>query len=155
MRYLYMAAALGLLGAGCATIPPELLQAQVRETEQWQRQYEAERERSDSLAMRLAEVEAALEAREQERADAEQALKLMREELERAHTERLVLEENNAQLRVQQRELTEMHEELSDVWFESALSRARRHRPVLPLLPAAEEPAVNEAGSEMDTGGTP
>jgi hypothetical protein len=137
MRYLYMAAALAWLGTGCAGVPPARLQAQVLETERWQRRYEEERERSEALAVRLAGAEAALEAREQERAEAERergwlADELARE-LARARSERHVLEEHNAWLRVRERELTELHEELSDVWYESAMSRARRHLPAHPV----------------------
>ncbi|XXF79253.1 hypothetical protein P2318_05725 [Myxococcaceae bacterium GXIMD 01537] len=141
MRYLYMAAAVVCWSTGCAGIPPALLQAQEREAARWRGQYEEERERSEALAVRLAEAEAALEERAQERAEAEQERALLQDELARAEGERRALEENVAQLRVRQREMVEMHEELSDVWYESALSRARRH---LPPRPASTE---GEAGS--------
>lgn len=155
MRYLYMAAAVVVsVSTGCARIPPALLQAQVAETERWQRQYEAEREHAEALAMRLAAAEAALEARDLERAEAEQAQALVQDELARAEAERHELEEEIVQLRVkqhelgvQQRELTEMHEELSDVWYESALSRARRH------LPA--RPSAGADGAGGSNGGAP
>lgn len=133
MRSLYMAAALAWLGTGCAGIPPARLEAQVLETERWQRRYEEERERTEALAVRLAQAEAALETRQLERAEAEQERGLLAEELSRARSERHVLEEHNAQLRVRERELTELHEELSDVWYESAMSRARRHLPTQPV----------------------
>jgi hypothetical protein len=62
-----------------------------------------------------------------ERAEAEQTRKVLNEELARLEAERHALEDHNAQLQARQRELAEMHEQMADVWFESALSRARRH----------------------------
>jgi chromosome segregation ATPase len=137
MRYLYMAAALAWLGAGCAGITPAQLRAQVLEAERWQRQYEEQREHAEALAMRLAQAEAALEVARLERAEVALERLLAADELARAESELHALEEHNAQLRVRQRELTELHEELADVWYESALSRARRHLPARPVEPAA------------------
>ncbi|WP_224361151.1 hypothetical protein [Hyalangium versicolor] len=132
MRYLLISAVVAWWGLGCATAPvvaPLPIQPQVQEAEVWQRRYEEERARSDELGCRLAAAEAALELHQLERAEAEQAEQALSEELARAESERRALEELNQQLHVQQRELAEMHEQMSDVWFESALSRARRHSP--------------------------
>jgi septal ring factor EnvC (AmiA/AmiB activator) len=129
MRYLIlMATAAGCL-LGCATpgVPAALLEAQRRESEQWQRQYEEEHARTEALAQRLAAVESALELVRLERAEAEQAHQALKEELRQNEAERLALEEHNEKLRQRERQLAEAHEELSDVWFEAALSRARRH----------------------------
>ena len=99
----------------------------MQEVEAWRRQYEEEHARSEELAQRLAATEAAMEALRLERAEAEQAEQVLSEELVRREVERHTLEEHNAQLQARQRELAEMHEQMADVWFESALSRARRH----------------------------
>jgi septal ring factor EnvC (AmiA/AmiB activator) len=129
MRYLILIATVAWCALGCATpgVAPVLVEAQRRESEHWQRQYEEEHARVEALASRLAAVEAALELVRLERAEAEQARQALREELAHAQAERAALEEHNALLRQRERQLTEAHEELSDVWFEAALARARRH----------------------------
>jgi predicted nuclease with TOPRIM domain len=99
----------------------------VREAAEWRRQYEDERARTEELAQRLAAAESSLEELQLERAEAEQTRKVLNEELARLEAERHALEDHNAQLQARQRELAEMHEQMADVWFESALSRARRH----------------------------
>jgi hypothetical protein len=132
MRYLRLVTAVALLGGGCAGIPPAQLEAQVLEAERWRREYEAERERTEVLAVRMAALESALERLALERAEAEQGRAVVLEELVRTEADRHALEEHNAQLLALERqlnelkELKEMHEELSDVWYESALERARR-----------------------------
>jgi hypothetical protein len=50
----------------------------------------------------------------------------LEEDLDRAAAARHSLAEHNAQLVSRQRELTALQEELEDVWYQSALSRARR-----------------------------
>lgn len=97
------------------------------EVEAWRRHYEEEHARAEELAQRLAATEAAMEALQLKSAEAEQAQQVLSEELVRGEVERHALEEHNAQLQARQRELTEIHDEMADVWFESALSRARRH----------------------------
>lgn len=129
MRSLFIAMVV-VCGSGCATVPPAApssLPAQVQDADVWRRQYEEERARSEELAQRLAAAEAALEEVQLERSEAEQARQALNEELARLEAERHVLEEHNAQLQARQRQLAEMHEQMADVWFESALSRARRH----------------------------
>ena len=132
MRYLRLVTAVSWLGVGCAGIPPARLEAQVLETERWRRELEAERERSEALAARLASLESAMERLALERAEAEQGRVAVLEELVRTEADRHALEEHNAQLLSLERqlnelkELKEMHEELSEVWYESALERARR-----------------------------
>jgi Na+-translocating ferredoxin:NAD+ oxidoreductase RnfC subunit len=131
MRYLFIAAVTAWWGLGCATVtpaalPPARLQDQ-DQLEALQRRYEEALERSEELACRLAAAEAALEVRQLERAEAEQAEQALSEELARVESERHLLEDHNAQLQARQKELAEMHEQMADVWFESALSRARRH----------------------------
>ncbi|MDY7226771.1 hypothetical protein [Hyalangium rubrum] len=149
MRYLLLTTMVMGCALGCATpgVPPELLQTHLRESQRWQLQYEEEHARAEALAQQLAALEAALEVERLERAEAEQGRQALNEELlravVRAEAERQALEEHNAQLRVEQRELTEMHEEMSDVWFESALLRARRHNPA----PAPASPAGNASAS--------
>jgi chromosome segregation ATPase len=143
MRYLFIVTVAAWCGLGCATgpraTPPQIL-ALVREAEAWRLQYEEERVRSDGLAQRLAAAESTLEELQLEQVEAEQARQALIEELARLAAERHVLEENNAQLQVRQRELAEMHEEMADVWFESALSRARRHSaPQEPPPPAPQD----------------
>jgi hypothetical protein len=111
--------------------------------EQWKRRYEEARERLEALAMRLAAVESALEAVNQERAEEVLLPPLWQDELDRVLAERHSLVEHNAQLVTKQRELTAIQEELEDVWYQSALSRARRRSqpqtpPVQPPPPQAE-----------------
>ncbi|MFP2899781.1 hypothetical protein ACLEQD_25875, partial [Corallococcus sp. 4LFB] len=67
--------------------------------------------------------------------------RLRAEEEARLEAERHTLEEHNAQLLARQRELAALHEELSDVWYESALERARRR--TQPPLPGASSPEAN------------
>ncbi|WP_224242267.1 hypothetical protein [Hyalangium gracile] len=146
MRYLFIAAVAAVCGLGCATVPPSappLIQAQVQEVETWQRRYEEARARSEELACQLAAAEAALEVRALERAESEQSEQLLNEELVRLQSDRHLLEEHNAQLQVRQRELAQMHEQMSDVWFESALSRARRHS-----APPEQPPAPSQGGGQ-------
>lgn len=141
MRYLFIAAVAAWWGLGCATATPAALppaQVQVQEENEWQLLYEEERARSEELAQRLAAAEAALEVRKLENAESEQARQLLAEELTHVESERHLLEEHNAQLQARQKELAEMHEQMADVWFESALSRAKRHSP--PPEPPAQEP---------------
>jgi septal ring factor EnvC (AmiA/AmiB activator) len=129
MRSLFIAMVVAC-GSGCATAPPAApspLPAQEQEADVWRRQYEEERARSEELAQRLAAAESALEEIQLERSEAEQARRALNEELARQELERHILEEHNAQLQARQRELAEMHEQMADVWFESALTRARRH----------------------------
>ncbi|GHG68254.1 hypothetical protein [Comamonas sp. JC664] len=146
MRFFCVATALAVLGAGCATgIPLERLEAQVIEADRWRREYEAERERTESYALRMAQLESALERLRLERAEAEQGRVALLEELVRTEADRHALEEHNTQLLALEREvnelkeLKEMHEELSDVWYESALERARRrlNNPPQPAAPPA------------------
>lgn len=140
MRYLFIAIMTAGWGLGCATVPPAAPSqppALVREAEARQRQYEEERERSEALAQRLAEAESAQELLRLERAEAEQARQALSEELARLEAEHQALEEHYAQLQARQRELAQMHEQMADGWFESALSRARRHSaPPEPPAPA-------------------
>ncbi|NMO22927.1 hypothetical protein HPC49_45110 [Pyxidicoccus fallax] len=146
MRYLRLVTAVAWLGLGCAGIPPERLEAQVLETERWRREAEAERERTEALAARMAALESAMERLTLERAEAEQGRAAVLEELVRTEADRHALEEHNAQLLALERqlnelkELKEMHEELSEVWYESALERARRR---LPPKDASAPPATN------------
>jgi len=126
MRYLFLVMVAGGLGVGCAT-PLGSSRAPVSaEVERWQQLYQEERERTEELAVRLAEAESALEAAAQERADSAQLRRLLKAELGREAAERQSLAEHNAQLVSRQRELTMQQEELEDVWYQSALSRARR-----------------------------
>ncbi|MFP2934545.1 hypothetical protein ACLESO_57450 [Pyxidicoccus sp. 3LG] len=144
MRYLRVATAVAWLGAGCGGVSPALLEAQVLETDRWRREYEAERERAEQVASRLAQLESALERLTLERAEAEQGRVALLEELVRTEADRHALEEHNQQLLALERELNELkalkevHEELSDVWYESALERARRR--VQPPQPPAPTP---------------
>ncbi|MFL5349265.1 MAG: hypothetical protein ACJ8AT_31075 [Hyalangium sp.] len=149
MRYLFIAAVAAWWGVGCATVPPAALppvQVQVQESAEWQLLYEEERARSEELAQRLAAAEAALEVRRLENAEAEQSRQMLSEELAHVESERHLLEEHNAQLQARQKELAEMHEQMADVWFESALSRARRHSP--PPEPPAPEPPPEPEDAE-------
>ncbi|MCE9669276.1 hypothetical protein LY474_15805 [Myxococcus stipitatus] len=143
MRSLWCATAMAWLVAGCVRIPPERLEAQVLQTEHWRREYEAQRDRMELVAMRLAALESAIERLQQERADAEQGRVALLEELVRTEADRHLLEEHNAQLMARERELNElreMHEQLSDVFYESALERARRR------LPSVRQPDAPAAG---------
>ncbi|WP_338870171.1 hypothetical protein [Myxococcus stipitatus] len=149
MRFLGFATACAWLATGCAVrIPPEVLEAQVRETLHWQQEYERERERLEVVAVRLAALESAIERLSLERAEADQGRVALMEELVRTEADRHALEEHNAQLLARERELNElreMHEQLSDVFYESALERARRR------LPAARQPDAPEAGGRTAT----
>ena len=149
MRYLFIAAVTAWWGLGCATVTPAALppaRTQDQDVEALQRRYEEARERSEELACRLAAAEAALEVRKLERAEDEQAEKALSEELARTESERHQLEEHNAQLQARQKELAEMHEQMADVWFESALSRARRHS--APPEPPPDPPAPSSGGGQ-------
>ncbi len=149
MRYLLITAVAAWWGLGCATVTPSALppaQVQVQEADEWQLRYEEERARSEELAQRLAAAESALELRKLENAEAEQARQLLTEELAHVESERHLLEEHNAQLQARQKELAEMHEQMADVWFESALSRAKRHSP--PPEPPAPEPPPEPEDAE-------
>jgi hypothetical protein len=126
MRFLFIVVVAGGLGAGCAN-PRVCSQPLVSaEVERLQRRYQEERERAEALAVRLAGAESALEAAAQERAESAQLTHLLEDELGRAEAERHSLAEHNAQLVSRQRELTALREESEDVWYQSALSRARR-----------------------------
>jgi hypothetical protein len=74
---------------------------------------------------------------------------VLSEELVRLEVERHSLEEHNAQLQARQRQLAEMHEQMADVWFESALSRARRHstQPEVPAPSRAPAPGGGQRAS--------
>jgi hypothetical protein len=147
MRHLFIATVVAGWGVGCATVPPAApspIPALVQEVEAWRRQCEEERARAEALAQQLAAAEAAMDALQLARAEAEQAQKVLREELVRQVVERRALEEHNAQLQARQRELAEMHEQMADVWFESALSRARRHS----AQPEPSEPAPAAGGGQ-------
>jgi multidrug efflux pump subunit AcrA (membrane-fusion protein) len=145
MRYLFIAVVAGL-GVGCAT-PRVSSQPQVSaEVERWQRQSQVERERAEALAVRLAQAESALEAAAQERAESALLSRLLAEELARAAAERHSLVEHNAQLVTRQRELTELREELEDVWYQAALSRARRRSQPPPTSPPEPAPAASSEG---------
>lgn len=146
MRYLFIAVVMCGLEVGCVTpkvtAPPPVSE----DMEQWKRRYEEERERVEALAMRLAAVESALEAVNLERAEQALLPPLWQDELERVQAERHSLVEHNAQLVTKQREMTAIQEELEDVWYQSALSRARRRSqpqplPMPPLLPASPPPS--------------
>lgn len=132
MRYLRLVTAMAWLTAGCVGVPRERLEAQAQEAERWRRESEAQHERAEALAARLAALEAAMERLALERAEAEHSRAVLLEELVRTEADRHALEEQNAQLLALERELNELkqlkvaHEELSDVWYESALERARR-----------------------------
>ncbi|QSQ20056.1 hypothetical protein JY651_32915 [Pyxidicoccus parkwayensis] len=153
MRSLRLVTAVAWLGVGCAgRITPAQLEAQVLEAERWQREYTAERERTEALAMRIAALESRLERLTLERAEAEQGRAAVLEELVRTEADRHALEEHNAQLLALERqlnelkELKEMHEELSDVWYESALERARR-RMQPPQQPSGTSPQDGKTGA--------
>lgn len=142
MRYLFIAVVMCGLEVGCVTpkvaAPPPVSE----DMEQWKRRYEEERERLEVLAVRLAAVESALEVVNLERAEEALLPPLWQDELERMQAERHSLVEHNAQLVTKQRELTAIQEELEDVWYQSALSRARRRsQPQLPPVQPPSPPA--------------
>jgi len=145
MRFLFIAVVAGGVGVGCAT-PRVFSQPQVlAEEERWRQRYQEECERSEALAVRLAQAESALETADQERTESAQLTRLLEEELGRTVAERNSLAEHNAQLMSRQRELTalqEKQEEMEDVWYQSALSRARRRsQPHTPPASSAQVPA--------------
>jgi hypothetical protein len=111
------------------------------EVERWQGRYQEERERAEALAVRLAEAESALEAAAQERAETAQLNRLLENELGREAAVRHSLVEHNAQLVTRQREMTALREELEDVWYQAALSRARRRSQPQPSQEASQAPA--------------
>ncbi len=143
MRFLFIALAAGGLAVGCATPRVSAPPPMSVEVERWERRYQEERERAEALAVRLAQAESALEAAEQERAESAQLTRVLEEALTRAATERHSLVEHNAQLVTRQRERTALQAELDDVWYQTALSRARRR---------SQPPAPASSG---DTGGAP
>jgi hypothetical protein len=146
MRYLFIAAVVGGVGVGCATPRVSSLPQVSAEVERWQRQSQVEQERAEALAVRLAQAESSLEAAAQERAESEQLSRLLEEELARETAARHSLVEHNAQLVTRQRELAELQEELEDVWYQSALSRARR-RSQPPSSSPPEQAGTSEGGS--------
>jgi hypothetical protein len=111
------------------------------EVERWQGRYQEERERAEALAVRLAEAESALEAAAQERAETAQLNRLLENELGREAAVRHSLVEHNAQLVTRQREMTALREELEDVWYQAALSRARRRSQPQPSQEPSQAPA--------------
>ena len=128
MRYLFIVVLGGALGVGCRT-PQVAVRPQVSgdvEVEDWKGRCLEAREREEALAVRLAAAESALEQRAQERVEAAQLTHMLEVELSRSAVERHLLSEHNAQLMSRQRELSALQEELEDVWYQSALSRARR-----------------------------
>lgn len=141
MRYLFIAAAV-LAGTGCVSV--RQWQDSLHQGEQWRRAYEEERARREALETQLAELESALEAQGHARMEAEQAVVAF--EAEQARTEAELraleeqheqLEERHAQLQAQQRRMAELQEQQADVWYQVALSRARRRSlPPLPRPPA-------------------
>jgi len=143
MRFLFIALAAGGLAVGCATPRVSAPPPMSVEVERWERRYQEERERAEALAVRLAQAESALEAAEQERAESAQLARVLEEALTRVAAERHSLVEHNAQLVTRQRERTALQAELDDVWYQTALSRARRR---------SQPPAPSSSG---DTGGAP
>lgn len=141
MRYLFIALAAGGLGVGCATPRVSSEPLMSVEVERWQGRYQEERERAEALAVRLAEAESALEAAAQERAETAQLNRLLENELGREAAVRHSLVEHNAQLVTRQREMTALREELEDVWYQAALSRARRRSQPQPSQEASQAPA--------------
>ena len=139
MRDLFIVVLLGTLGVGCVTPRVSGSPEVSGNVEDWKGRYLAACEREERLAMRLAALESALEEQAQERAEAAQLTRLMAAELGRAAAERQMLSEHNAQLKSQQREMSALQEELEDVWYQSALSRARRIQPE-PLPEPPPEP---------------
>ena len=141
MRRLFIAVFVGGMVAGCAAPRVVVAPAMSGEVEQWRRRYEEGREREEALAVKLAAAESALEELAQERADAAQLSRLWDAERVRAAAERHVLNEHNTQLMIRQRERAALQEELEDVWFQTALSRARRlSQPEGPLEPVPPPP---------------
>lgn len=142
MRYFFIALAASGLGVGCAT-PRVSSEPQMSvEVARWQGRYQEERERAEALAMRLAQAESALEAAAQERAETAQLTQLLEDELGRAAAVRHSLVEYNAQLVSRQREMTALQEELEDVWYQAALSRARRRSQPQPTQEPSQAPAA-------------
>ncbi len=150
MRYLFIAVWMGGWGVGCATPQVRSEPLVSAEVERWQVRYQEERARAEELAMRLAQVESALEAATQERAESAQLHRVLEEELGRATAERHSLAEHNAQLVTRQRELTALQEELEDVWYQAALSRAKRRSQPQQGTPAPATPPQPPA-SAADT----
>ena len=145
MRCLFMAVAVVGLGLGCATPQVLVLPPVSDDVERWRVLYQQECERAEALAVRLAAAESALEVVNQERAESVRLTRqLMQDELDRAAAERHSLVEHNAQLVTRQRELTAIQDELEDVWFQSALSRARRRSQ--PQTGPAPAPVVAPSG---------
>lgn len=143
MRYLFIAVLGGLLGVGCVTPRGPVTPPVSEDVEDWKGKYLEVREREEALAVRLAAVESALEQLAQERAEAAQLTHLLEVELGRVAAERHQLSEHNAQLLSRQRELSALQEELEDVWYQSALSRARRRIQLdMPPEPPRPAPAV-------------
>ena len=142
MRYLFISMVVWAVGTGCAT--PRMVAAPPvsEDVDPWKRRYEEERERVEALAVRVAELESALESQKQERAESVLLPPLWREELDRVRAERHSLVEHNAQLVTKQRELTAIQEELEDVWYQSALSRARRRSQSQQPPPGAPPPTA-------------
>ncbi len=152
MRSLFIAMLMGGLAQGCVTPRAPVVPEVSAEVEQWRRRYEEGRAREEALGVRLAAVESMLEALAQERAETAQLTRLWEDERVRAAAERHVLSEHNAQLMSRQREQEAIQEELEDVWYQVALSRARRRglpetspEPVPP--PLAPSPRVAPAVS--------
>ena len=127
MRHLWTAVFFLAGASGCATPRVHVAGVEVpRDSEDWRALYEQEALRTEALALRLAEMESLLERVGQERAEADRYARWREEDLGRSQVEQHALEEHNAQLSARQRELTALHQELSNLWYSSALSRARR-----------------------------
>ncbi|MBF5043659.1 hypothetical protein FGE12_14785 [Aggregicoccus sp. 17bor-14] len=135
---------LGLGGSGAACVPAGRYRAQLAEAERLRAQLEAGREEEQRLLNALATLESAQEALEAERAEAAQEAELLSLDLRASEADRRELEEHAQQLEQRERELSTLHDQMSELWYRQALTRARRGSAPPPLSPPQEAGAVGQ-----------
>jgi chromosome segregation ATPase len=120
------------LGTGCV-VSRAHYDRQVAEARSWAETARRERARADALerqlqalSERLVDLEAARARLAAERVAVQVQVRGLREGLLLSEEKRRLLEEHVAQLAARERQLEALHSELSNVWFDAALSRARR-----------------------------
>lgn len=140
MRLWWTACALLWLGTGCI-VPRAMYDARVEEARVAAERVGAESARAHALEERLSVLAAALERLTVERVALRAQLRELEEGLAFSEEKRRGLEEQNAHLAARERQLEALHSELADVWFNSALSRAKRRSqrasPAAPVLGGA------------------
>ncbi len=125
--------------SGCG-VSRERFDAQVIKTQRAQAQHLQERERSEALREQLLQVLRTTEVLLSERDRLQARVATLEHSLSEAEDARQELMELNVNLSGQRARLSQLTEQLSSTWYDSALDRARRALTEPPApLPAAGE----------------